>query len=87
MRTDGEIAAEADVLQAQTFASHFRADREQLETRLWMQTQRLTAATRADNSVEAATVRRSLRQLEDDLRRVTHILEKLERRFPEALTG
>lgn len=86
MRSEGDIAAEADLKQAKAFAAQFRADCEHLENRLWMQTQRLTAAMLAESNGEAATARRAIRQTEDDIRGVKRMLEKLERRFPTAFT-
>lgn len=82
MRSMGQIAAEADLSQARAFAAQFTAQRRDLEEQLSRHVQSLTAANQVGDSRGAAAARRSIRDVETDLRDIDRILETIERRFP-----
>ena len=73
-------------MQAKAFSAHFRADRAELERQLLRHTQALDTARMTCDSREAATARKFIRAVEDDLRRIDRMLEAMEQRFPDAFS-
>lgn len=82
MRSLEQIAAEADLMQARAFAAQFTAQRRDLEQQLNRHTESLAAADQVGDSRGAAQARRSIRDVETDLRDIARMLETIEHRFP-----
>lgn len=69
-------------MQARAFAAQFTAQRRDLAQQLSRHMQSLTAANHAGDSQGAALARRSIRDVETDLRAIDRMLETIRRRFP-----
>lgn len=69
-------------MQARAFAAQFTAQRRDLEHQLSRHAESLAAANRVGDSRGAALARRSIRDVETDLRDIDRMLETIEHRFP-----
>ena len=69
-------------MQARAFATQFTAQRRDVEQRLSRRTESLAAANQVGDSRGAALARRSIREVENDLRDIARMLEMIEHRFP-----
>lgn len=81
MRSLEEIAAEADQMQGQAFATQFTAQRRDVERQLSRHVQSLTHANQVGDSRGAAAARQSIRDAESDLRQIDRILDAIQHRF------
>lgn len=80
MRSQEEVAARADAMQAKAFHAQFRADREDLTRQLSRHVRTLTSTTM---SGAIAAARRQIRKAECELREINRVIDRLEQRFPE----
>lgn len=73
-------------MQAKSFSAQFRAERAELERQISRHTRALETARTMCDSRQAATARKSLRAVADELRTIDRLLEAMEQRFPEAFS-
>lgn len=84
MPSGRNLAAESDLLQAIEFNAFLGAERRHLADQLSRHSAALTTATTTSTG-DPAGLRRTIRQLENDLRQVDRMLEAIHARFPGAV--
>ena len=86
MRSEADIAAEADLMHAKAFSAQLRAERDDSARQLLRLDEALTLAMSSRSNKAINMARQRIRNAESDLCHLDRMIEAIGVRFPEAIS-